>query len=249
LGSLLARRGLSTLRADEGGYGPDLPDHAAALDLVCEAIEASGLTPGEDMGLAIDVAATHFYDVDRGVYELHSEGVRTVDAAGLVELLADWCARYPIVSIEDPLSEDDWDGWTLVTSRLGDTVQLLGDDLFATNLVRLERGIADGAGNAVLVKMNQAGTLTETLAVIRRAHTAGVATVVSARSGETEDPFVADLAVATRGGQCKIGSVTQSERLAKYNQLLRIEGDLEEGAAYAGRSALPRWRAARDATL
>jgi enolase len=249
LGSVLSSRGLSTLRADEGGYGPDLPNHTAALDLVCEAIEASGLVPGEDVGIAIDAASTHFWDADRGTYELHSEGARSMDAADLVELFADWCARYPIVSIEDPLSEDDWDGWALVTARLGDAVQLLGDDLFATNLARLERGIAGGAANAVLVKMNQVGTLSETLAVIRRAHGAGMATVVSGRSGETEDPFMADLAVAARGGQCKIGSVTQSERLAKYNQLLRIEGDLGPGAAYAGRDALPRWRGAPDATL
>jgi enolase len=247
LGSLLAARGLSTLRADEGGYGPDLPDHAAALDLVCAAIEASGLVPGEDVGIAIDAASTHFYDAERGVYDLPSEG-RVLDAAGLVELFADWCARYPIVSIEDPLSEDDWDGWALVTSRLGDTVQLLGDDLFATNLARLERGIEGHAANAVLVKMNQVGTLTETLAVIRRSHEAGLATVVSARSGETEDAFVADLAVGARGGQVKIGSVTQSERLAKYNQLLRIESELGPAAAYAGRAALPRWQAAREAT-
>ncbi len=248
LGSVLSARGLSTLRADEGGYGPDLPNHTAALDLVCEAIEAAGLVPGDDVGIAIDAASTHFWDADRGLYVLNAED-RVLDAAGLVELFADWCARYPIVSIEDPVSEDDWDGWSLVTARLGETVQMLGDDLFATNLARLERGISDGAGNSILVKMNQVGTLSETLAVIRRAHSAGFATVVSARSGETEDPFVADLAVAVRGGQCKIGSVTQSERLAKYNQFLRIEGDLGVSAPYAGRSALPRWLAARDATL
>jgi enolase len=248
LGAVLAARGLSTLRADEGGYGPELPNHTAALDLVCEAIEAAGLVPGEDVGIAIDAASTHFWDADAGTYALQAEG-RVMDAPELVELFADWCARYPIVSIEDPVSEDDWDGWALVTARLGDAVQLIGDDLFATNLGRLERGIAAGAANAVLVKMNQVGTLSETLTVIRRAHTAGMATVVSGRSGETEDPFMADLAVAARGGQCKIGSVTQSERLAKYNQLLRIEGDLGPGAAYAGRAALPRWQAARDATL
>ncbi|MDX6716998.1 MAG: enolase [Baekduia sp.] len=237
LGELLARRGLTTLKADEGGYGPPLASHAAALDVLVEAIDRAGLTPGQDVVLALDVAASHLHDADTGTYRLASEG-RVCDAAELTGLLEELVDRYPIVSIEDPLAEDDWDGWAHLTARLGGRIQVIGDDLFATNLARVERGLKAGAANAVLVKMNQIGTISETLAVVERAREAGLRTVISARSGETEDPALADLAVGAAGGQIKIGSVAQSERLAKYNQLLRIEEQLGGDGAFAGRSVL-----------
>jgi enolase len=219
--AILDERGLSTLKADEGGLSPMLPSNEAALDLV---MEAAG---SEDIAIAIDVAATHFYW--DGEYHLARES-RSLDAAGMVEMLERWCDYYPIVSIEDGLAEDDWEGWRLLTERLGRRVQIVGDDLFTTNPERLARGIEASAANAVLVKMNQIGTVTETLEVIDMARAAGYRTIVSARSGETEDTTMADLAVATGAGQIKVGSVNQSERLAKYNQLLRIE---REGVRYA----------------
>ena len=219
---LLLERGLSTLKADEGGFGPALPDNRAALDLLMAAVERAGYRPGEEIAFALDVAATHFYRPEHGRYDLASEG-RICDASELIDLLAGWVADYPIVSIEDGLAEDDWAGWGELTDRLGPTVQLVGDDLFTTNSQRVRQGIDLGVANAVLVKMNQIGTLTETLEVIRLAREAGYRTVISARSGETEDSTIADLAVATSAGQIKIGSLAQSERLAKYNQLLRIE--------------------------
>jgi enolase len=220
--TILDERGLSGLKADEGGFSPSLPSNEAALDLV---MEAAG---SEDIAIAIDVAATHFYW--DGQYHLARES-RSLDAPGMVDMLERWCDYYPIVSIEDGLAEDDWDGWKLLTDRLGRRVQIVGDDLFTTNPERLSRGIATGAANAVLVKMNQIGTVTETLEVIEMARAAGYRIIVSARSGETEDTTMADLAVATGAGQIKVGSVNQSERLAKYNQLLRIE---REGVRYAG---------------
>ncbi len=212
--------------ADEGGWGPRLPNHEAALEILTCAIETAGFAPGTQVSIAIDAAASHFYSAGR--YELASEG-RSMTSADMVRLLSDWASRYPICSIEDGLAEDDWDGWRLLTDELGSRMQLVGDDLFTTNLQRLDKGIALGVANAVLVKMNQIGTLTETLAVIDRARSAGYRAVISARSGETEDPFLADLAVASGAGQIKIGSITRSERLAKYNRLLEIErwGDLE----------------------
>jgi enolase len=234
---LLVERGLSTLKADEGGFGPALAGNDSALDLLEAAIARAGYVPGGDVALAIDVAATHVYDPEKGLYRLLAAG-RTCTARELVELFSAWVDRYPIVSIEDGLAEDDWEGWQLLTRELGSTVQLVGDDLFTTNVERLERGIALGAGNAVLVKMNQIGTLTETLDVVGRARAAGFRPVVSGRSGETEDDALADLAVATNAGQIKIGSVAQSERLAKYNQLLRIEEELGPRGVFAGRSAL-----------
>lgn len=219
--TILDERGLSTLKADEGGLSPLLPSNEAALDLV---MEAAG---SEDIAIAIDVAATHFcWD---GEYHLARES-RSLDSTGMVDMLERWCDYYPIVSIEDGLAEDDWDGWRLLTERLGRRVQIVGDDLFTTNPERLKQGIETGAANAVLVKMNQIGTVTETLEVIAMARAAGFRTIVSARSGETEDTTMADLAVATGAGQIKVGSVNQSERLAKYNQLLRIE---REGVRYA----------------
>jgi enolase len=231
---VIAERGLSTLKADEGGFGPALERPEQALDLLEEAILLAGYQPGEDVAFAVDVAASQFSRA--GSYELPPDGM--LNAAELVTLLDGLVARYPVVSIEDGLGEDDWEGWTLLTRRLGKRIQILGDDLFTTDLLRLERGIEGGVANAILVKMNQIGTLTETISVIKRARRAGYATVISARSGETEDPFIADLAVATGAGQIKIGSLAQSERLAKYNQLLRIEEELGPEAVFAGPSAL-----------
>jgi len=206
--------------ADEGGWGPRFSSNEQALALLCEAIQ------GMQMSIAIDAASTHFYR--DGVYTLASEG-RALSSAEMAALLERWISQYPVVSIEDPLSEDDWDGWRSLTASLGNRVQLIGDDLFATNLDRLNRGIASGVANAVLVKMNQAGTLTETFAVIDRAREAGYRAIISARSGETEDDFLADLAVASGAGQIKVGSVRTSERLAKYNRLLKLEGEVAFG--------------------
>lgn len=232
---LALERGLvAALVADEGGLGPVLGSNQEALDLLALGIERAGLDPGDDVAIAIDIAATQLVE-PAGTYRLETER-RSVDAAGLVEELAAWAADYPIVSLEDPLGEDDWDGWTLAAKRLQD-LQLLGDDLFATNLERLELGIDAGIANAVLVKPNQIGTLSDARAVVERAQAAGYATVLSARSGETEDSWLADLAVGWRTGQIKVGSTMRSERTAKWNRLLRIEAELG-GAAYAGRAAL-----------
>jgi enolase len=219
--------------ADEGGWGPRLPNNESALDILTGAIAAAGFVPGEQVSIAIDAASTHFHS--NGVYHLSSER-RSLDSAEMISLFRDWTLRYPVVSIEDGLAEDDWDGWTLLTTELGERVQLVGDDLFTTNLRRLERGISEGVANAVLIKMNQIGTLTETFEVIDRARAAGYLAVISARSGETEDSFLADLAVASGAGQIKVGSITRSERLAKYNRLLEIEK--WDGLPYAGASAL-----------
>lgn len=235
-GTLLSERGLTTLKADEGGYGPPLPGHRAALELLDAAVERAGLRLGDDIVYALDVAATHFYDEQSGIYHLRSEGER-LDADGMTSYIEALVDDHPIASIEDPLAEDDWDGWARLTARLGRRLQVIGDDLFTTNGARVARGIADGAANAVLVKMNQIGTISETLDVVTQAQAADFATVISARSGETEDPALADLAVGSRGGQIKVGSVTQSERLAKYNELLRIERSLGD-AAVLDRTAL-----------
>jgi enolase len=239
LGVRLAARGLTTLKADEGGFGPPLESADAACAMVVEAVEAAGLIPGRDVALALDVAASQFYDPETGTYRLPSED-GPLAAGDLLALLDELVRRYPVISLEDPLAEDDWEGWRLATELLGARVQLIGDDLFVTNRERLARGIELGVANAVLVKMNQAGTLTETLAVVEEAKQAGYATIVSARSGETEDAFLADLAVATRAGQIKVGSVAQSERLAKYNRLLQIEDELGDRAEFAGTRGLAR---------
>jgi enolase len=232
---LLRERGLSVLKADEGGFGPSLPGPEAALDLLAAAVHRTGRSLGDEIAFAVDVAATHFFD--DGLYRL-PEAPAGTDAAGMVDALELLVERYPVVSIEDGVAEDDWDGWALLTARLGDRIQILGDDLFTTSAARLSRGVADGVANAVLVKMNQIGTLTETLDVIEQARGERYATVVSARSGETEDSFIADLAVGTSARQIKIGSLAQSERLAKYNQLLRIEEELGTDVHFAGREAL-----------
>lgn len=222
LGTELSARGMEgVLVGDEGGYGPKLASNEAALEAILAAIEAAGLQPGNDVALGLDVASTHFYSDGR--YHLAATGGESLDSQGLVDLLAAWVDKYPIMSIEDALADDDRSGWAIATERLGSRVQLIGDDLFVTNRARLEQGIADGLANSVLVKINQVGTLTETFAALRLALDAGYLPVISARSGETEDATIADLAVATGAGQIKIGSVARSERLAKYNQLLRLE--------------------------
>lgn len=220
---LIEKRGWTTLGADEGGFGPSCRNNHEALELLVKAIRRAGYKPGQDVAIAIDVASSHFFR--RGRYHFRTER-RTLDATGMANLLAEWCRRYPIVSIEDGCAEEDWNGWKVLTAKLGRKVELVGDDFFTTNVHRVERGIREGVANSVLVKLNQIGTLTETLEVVRVAKRAGYRTVISARSGETEDSFLADLAVGCRGGQIKIGSITRSSRLAKYNQLLRIEEEL-----------------------
>ena len=234
LKNILRQRGLSTNVGDEGGFAPSLPSNRDALEVVLAAIEHAGYKPGTDCHIALDAAASEFYQ--DGSYVLAREGKR-LSSAEMVELLAGWVGTYPILSIEDGLDEDDWDGWALLTERLGKRVQIVGDDLYTTNPKRIQRGIQSKSSNSVLVKLNQIGTLTETLQAIRMTHDAGWTTVISHRSGETEDTTIADLAVATGAGQIKTGAPARSERVAKYNRLLRIEEELGEKARYAGRSA------------
>jgi enolase len=233
----LSAEGYSTSVGDEGGVAPNLGSNREAVDVILAAIEAAGYRPGEDVALALDCAATELYDRETGEYDFAGSGEGRKSSAELVEMYADWIDSYPIVSIEDGLDEDDWDGWRLLTERMGDRVQLVGDDLFVTNVERLSRGIEEGIANSILIKLNQIGTVTETLEAIRMASDAGYTSVISHRSGETEDTFIADLAVATGAGQIKTGSACRSERVAKYNRLLRIEERLGEAAAYPGRSA------------
>jgi enolase len=236
LKSLLKQKGLNTALGDEGGFAPDLPSNAIALDLILEAVTLAGFTPGKDIALALDVASTEFFD--NGSYSF--EGSKR-SAAEMSKYYADLVANYPLVSIEDPLAEDDWAGWQHLTEELGDKVQLVGDDLFVTNPTRLADGITKNAGNSILVKVNQIGTLTETLDAVTMAQRAGYSAILSHRSGETEDTTIADLAVATDCGQIKTGAPARSDRVAKYNQLLRIEEELGAAAAYAGRAAFPRF--------
>ncbi|MCJ2064561.1 phosphopyruvate hydratase [Methylobacterium sp. J-088] len=235
LKSKLKKAGHNTNVGDEGGFAPNLPSAEAALDFVMDAISAAGFKPGQDMALALDCAATEFFK--NGAYAYEGEGTsRTIEAQ--VDYLAQLVDAYPIVSIEDGMSEDDWAGWKLLTEKIGDRCQLVGDDLFVTNVERLSRGIAEGTANSILIKVNQIGTLTETLAAVDMAQRAGYTAVMSHRSGETEDSTIADLAVATNCGQIKTGSLARSDRLAKYNQLIRIEEGLGPQALYAGPSAL-----------
>jgi enolase 1/2/3 len=235
----LDARGLSTGVGDEGGFAPDLRSNAEALDLLVEAIAAAGYEPGRDIAIALDPAASEIHE--GGDYVLASEE-RRLSGDEMVDFWEEWVTRYPIVSLEDGMAEDDWGGWTTMTQRLGDRVQLVGDDFFVTNAELVERGIREGAANSVLIKPNQIGTLTETFQCIRVAQRAAFTTVISHRSGETEDSTIADLAVAVNAGQIKTGAPARGERTAKYNQLLRIEDALGDTARYAGFGAFPRWR-------
>ena len=235
LKAVIKERGLSTGLGDEGGFAPNLSSNAAALDLIIEAIEKAGFKPGTDVALALDVASSEFFK--DGLYQFEGEGRSTDYMVTYYEKLI---RDYPLVSIEDPLSEDEWEAWTALTAEIGDRVQLVGDDLFVTNPERLRKGIELHAANALLVKVNQIGSLTETLDAVEEAHRNGYRTMTSHRSGETEDTTIADLAVATNSGQIKTGAPARSERVAKYNQLLRIEEDLDVAAVYAGRSSFPR---------
>jgi enolase len=235
LKKLLQERGLATGLGDEGGFAPNLGSNEEAVQFLVGAIEAAGFTPGSDIALALDVASTEFFE--GGHYDLAGEG-RKLAPAAMAEFLAGLCERYPIVSIEDGVAEEDWDGWKLLTDGVGDRVQLVGDDLFVTNTERLSRGIAGGVANSILVKVNQIGTLTETLDAVGMAHRARYSAVMSHRSGETEDTTIADLAVATNCGQIKTGAPARSDRVAKYNQLLRIEEQLGDAAVYLGAAAL-----------
>jgi enolase len=239
LARVLSMRGLSTAVGDEGGFAPDLPSNEEAIRVLVEAIESAGRVPGAEVAIALDPASSELFK--DGSYVLASES-RTLSAEEMVDYLADFVDRYPIVSIEDGMAEDDWDGWVALTQRLGDRIQLVGDDLFVTSEDRVRRGIADHAANAVLIKVNQIGTLTEALGTMDVATRAGFACMMSHRSGETEDTTIADLAVATGCGQLKAGAPARSDRVAKYNQLLRIESVLGESAAYRGAEALALWR-------
>ncbi len=241
LKKVLSAGGYSTSVGDEGGFAPNLDSNGHALDLILEAIEKAGYSPGDEVALALDAAASEFYDGDAGVYRMEGEG-QEFDAAGMVEFYAELGEKYPIVSIEDGLDENDWDGWKALTDKIGDTVQIVGDDLFVTNTTRLGRGLDQGIGNSILIKVNQIGTLTETLQAVEMAHRHGWTSVISHRSGETADPFIAHLAVAVGSGQIKTGSLSRSDRLAKYNELLRIEEELADGAVYPGWSALKQRR-------
>ena len=239
LKGLLQSKGLATGLGDEGGFAPELPTNVAALELIVEAIAKSGYTLGKDIALALDVAATEFYSEATGTYKFEGKE-RTTDE--MIAYYTELLERFPLVSIEDPLAEDDWAGWTKMTAQLGDKVQIVGDDLYVTNPARLQRGIDEKAGNAILVKVNQIGTLTETRDAVELAQSKGMKAIISHRSGETEDTFIADLAVATNAGQIKTGAPARSERVAKYNQLLRIEEELMDAAVYAGRDAFPRFK-------
>lgn len=237
LKKVLAARGYDTNVGDEGGFAPNLKSNQEAIEVLITAIEKAGYTPGEQIAIALDPASTEFYQDGR--YRLAAEG-KEFDSDGMIAYWDEWVSKYPIVSIEDGLAEDDWAGWGKLTSRVGDRVQLVGDDLFVTNVDRLQRGIDEGVGNAILVKVNQIGTLTEAMDAIELAKRYGYRNVISHRSGETEDAFIADLAVAVNAGQIKTGSASRSDRLAKYNRLLRIEADLGSAARYLGKAALTR---------
>ncbi len=235
LKKIIHDKGMSTAVGDEGGFAPSVENHEAAIQLIIEAIEKAGYKPGEDIALGLDCAASEFYE--DGMYVLKGEGNMTLTAIQWTDMLAGWCDKYPIISIEDGMHEGDWDGWKILTERLGDKVQLVGDDLFVTNTKILKEGISKRIANSILIKINQIGTLTETFAAIEMAKRAGYTAVISHRSGETEDSTIADIAVGLNAGQIKTGSMSRSDRIAKYNQLLRIEEDLGEVAVYPGRDA------------
>jgi len=239
LKKLIDSKGMATTVGDEGGFAPNLPSNESALQLLLEAIDKAGYTAGGDIAIAIDCAASEYYK--DGVYSLEAEGAR-LSSAQMVDYLETWVDRYPIISIEDGMSEHDWSGWQLLTERLGKKVQLVGDDVFVTNTRILQKGITDGIGNSILIKINQIGTLTETFAAVTMAMRAGYTAVISHRSGETEDSLIADIAVGSNAGQIKTGSLSRSDRIAKYNQLLRIEEDMGDVASYPGRGAFYQLR-------
>jgi len=240
LRDILHAKGMGTGVGDEGGFAPaGLKDNEEPIRLIMQAIEKAGYKPGDDVAIALDPASTEFFE--KGTYTLAREK-RTVSAGELIELYADWHERYPIVSIEDGLAEDDWDGWSDLTKKLGQKMQLVGDDLFVTNVERIRRGVSSSVANAVLIKLNQIGTLSETIEAVELAHRSGYASVISHRSGETEDTTIADLVVALNTGQIKTGSLSRSERVAKYNRLMEIELELQDAARYPGRDAYPRFR-------
>jgi enolase len=243
LKGLLHDRGLSTAVGDEGGFAPNLGSNEEAVQLLVQAIEAAGFAPGDDIAIALDPASSEFFDPTKNRYVLAGEGGRELGPPEMVAYYADLVERYPIVSIEDGMAEEDWEGWAALTSVLGRRIQLVGDDLFVTNVERLSRGIANGIANSILIKVNQIGTLTETLDTVALATSAGYTAVMSHRSGDTEDTTIADLAVATDCGQIKTGAPARSDRVAKFNQLLRIEELLGESAAFLGRTALAPRRA------
>ena len=234
LKKIIDAKGMTTAVGDEGGFAPNVASHEAAIQMILEAIEKAGYKPGEQIALGLDCAASEFHK--EGKYHLEGEGL-TISAAEWTDILATWCGKYPIISIEDGMGESDWDGWKHLTDKLGSKVQLVGDDLFVTNTKILKEGIDKGIANSILIKINQIGTLTETFAAIEMAKRAGWTSVISHRSGETEDSTIADIAVGTNAGQIKTGSMSRSDRVAKYNQLLRIEEDLGDVAFYPGRSA------------
>ncbi|HCK21362.1 MAG TPA: phosphopyruvate hydratase, partial [Bacteroidetes bacterium] len=234
LKNILKKKGYSTNVGDEGGYAPDIQSNEEAIETVLAAIESAGYRPGEDIFIAMDAATSEFYNAETGLYTFKKSSGKQMTSDEMIQYWADWCNRYPIVSIEDGLDEDDWTGWKKLTDTLGKKVQLVGDDLFVTNVTRLSKGIQEGVGNSILVKVNQIGTLTETINAVNMAHRAGYTSVMSHRSGETEDTTIADLAVALNCGQIKTGSASRSDRIAKYNQLLRIEEELGSSAVWPG---------------
>jgi enolase len=235
LKSVLKKRGMSTNVGDEGGFAPNLGSNEEAIQVVIEAVEKAGFKPGHDMYIALDAASSEFYNAATGLYEFESTGEKRTSSE-MVDYWKDWCQKYPLISIEDGLAEDDWSGWKLATDALGKSTQLVGDDLFVTNTERLSRGISEGIANSILVKVNQIGSLTETIQAVQMATSNGYTSVMSHRSGETEDSTIADLAVALNTGQIKTGSASRSDRMAKYNQLLRIEEELGDEAVYPGKS-------------
>ena len=241
LKKVLSSLGYATSVGDEGGFAPNLKSNEEAVEIILRAIEKAGFKPGEDIMIALDPAASEFYNKETGLYEFRWSDGSTHDAEAMVKFWADWSERYPIISIEDGMAEDDWEGWTLLTDAIGDKIQLVGDDLFVTNTERLASGIEQGVANSILIKVNQIGTLTETLDAIEMAHKNGYTSVISHRSGETEDVKIADIAVATNAGQIKTGSMSRTDRIAKYNQLLRIEEQLADAAIYLGRDVFGRY--------
>jgi enolase len=240
LKAVLKQRGYSTAVGDEGGFAPNLKSNEEALEVILEAINKAGYKAGEDVALALDPAASEFYDSAKGKYIFKKSDKSERTPEQMARFWAEWVRQYPIVSLEDGMAEDDWEGWKILTQMLGEKIQLVGDDIFVTNVNRLARGIQQGIANSILIKLNQIGTVTETLETMQMAVRAGYTTVISHRSGETEDPFIADFAVATNAGQIKTGSASRTDRIAKYNQLLRIEEDLGRAALFAGRKALKR---------